>query len=45
MALIDNGSQAPAFSLPNQDGNAVSLGDHAGKYVLLWWYPKADTPG
>ncbi len=45
MALIEVGAQAPAFSLPNQDGNDVSLADHAGKYVLLWWYPKADTPG
>jgi peroxiredoxin len=45
MALIETGAQAPAFSLPNQDGSNVSLADHAGKYVLLWWYPKADTPG
>lgn len=45
MALLDSGSQAPAFSLPNQDGKSVSLDDFAGKYVLLWWYPKADTPG
>lgn len=39
------GSQAPAFSLPNQDGDAVKLDDFSGRYVLLWWYPKADTPG
>ena len=45
MALIGSGDQAPAFSLPNQDGNPVAGSDHAGKYVLLWWYPKADTPG
>ena len=45
MALIDVGSQAPAFSRPNQDGSTVSLDDFSGKYVLLWWYPKADTPG
>ncbi len=45
MALLDIGSQAPAFSLPNQDGKKVSLDDFAGKYVLLWWYTKADTPG
>ena len=45
MALLDTGSQAPAFSLPHQDGKTVSLDDFTGKYVLLWWYPKADTPG
>ena len=45
MALAQEGSQAPAFSLPNQDGATISLDDFAGKYVLLWWYPKADTPG
>ncbi len=45
MALIDAGQKAPAFSLPNQDGKSVGLDQFSGKYVLLWWYPKADTPG
>lgn len=45
VALIEVGAEAPAFSLANQDGTAVSLAQHAGKYVLVWWYPKADTPG
>ena len=45
MPVIGEGSEAPAFSMTNQDGAAVSLGDFAGKFVLLWWYPKADTPG
>ena len=45
MALIGVGARAPAFTLTNQDGKKVSLSDYAGKYVLLWWYPKADTPG
>lgn len=45
MALIGTGDQAPAFNLPNQDGSAVSLDQQSGMYVLLWWYPKADTPG
>ena len=45
MALIGVGSQAPAFSLPNQDGASVDLAQFAGKNLLLWWYPKADTPG
>lgn len=45
MAVIGAGTEAPAFAMTNQDGNPVSLSDFAGKYVLLWWYPKADTPG
>lgn len=45
MAVIDAGSAAPAFTLPNQSGESVSLDQFAGKYVLLWWYPRADTPG
>ena len=39
------GETAPPFSLPNQDGVPVSLADFRGHYLLLWWYPKADTPG
>ena len=45
MAVVSEGSRAPDFSLSNQDGKKVSLKDFAGKRVLLWWYPKADTPG
>jgi thioredoxin-dependent peroxiredoxin len=45
MALIDVGAAAPEFSLSNQDGTSVDLAQYAGKNVLLWWYPKADTPG
>ena len=45
MALIAAGAEAPDFSLPNQDGTAVKRSDFTGRYVLLWWYPKADTPG
>lgn len=45
MTLVQPGDSAPEFSIPNQDGVASGLGDHAGKFVLLWWYPKADTPG
>ncbi len=37
--------KAPAFSLLDQDGNKVSLKDFAGKTVVLFFYPKADTPG
>lgn len=45
MSLIQPGSAAPPFSLANQAGERVALADFAGKYVLLWWYPRADTPG
>jgi thioredoxin-dependent peroxiredoxin len=45
MPMIAEGAKAPAFTMTNQDGAAVSLDKFAGKYVLLWWYPKADTPG
>ena len=39
------GRKAPAFNLPDQDGNKVSLSDLAGEAVVLYFYPKADTPG
>ena len=45
MAVISEGSRAPAFTLVNQDGAGFDSKTLAGKYVLLWWYPKADTPG
>jgi thioredoxin-dependent peroxiredoxin len=43
--MIETGSTAPQFTLPDQDGNPVSLADYAGKTVVLYFYPKADTPG
>ena len=43
--MVQAGEAAPAFSLSNQDGRTVSLGDFAGRSVLIWWYPKADTRG
>ena len=45
MPLLTEGSPAPDFSVPNQDGTTKSLGQFAGKWLVLWWYPKADTPG
>ena len=45
MARIKQGSKAPAFELPDQDGKPVSSQDLAGKAYVLWFYPKADTPG
>ena len=43
--LIDQGSQAPDFELPDQDGNPVRLSGFRGQPVVLYFYPKADTPG
>ena len=43
--MLQAGSPAPRFSLPAHDGSTVSLSDFAGKRVVLWFYPKADTPG
>jgi peroxiredoxin Q/BCP len=45
MAVLDVGNEAPGFTMTSHAGAAVSLDDFTGKYVLLWWYPKADTPG
>ena len=45
MNTLTAGVPAPAFSLPDQDGNIVSLGDFKGKKVLFYFYPKAMTPG
>ena len=45
MALIDPGKKAPAFSLKDQDGKTHKLADYAGRPVVLYFYPKDDTPG
>jgi peroxiredoxin Q/BCP len=45
MAKLNAGDKAPAFSLTAQDGKKVSLSDFKGKKLLLYFYPKADTPG
>jgi thioredoxin-dependent peroxiredoxin len=42
---IQEGKAAPAFSLPDADGKMVSLKDFAGKDVIVYFYPKDDTPG
>ena len=42
---IEEGKAAPAFTLTDGDGNKVSLKDFAGKDVILYFYPKDDTPG
>jgi peroxiredoxin Q/BCP len=43
--MLEVGTKAPNFTLPNQDGNDVSLSDYSGKKVVLWFFPKANTPG
>jgi peroxiredoxin Q/BCP len=43
--VIKPGEQAPDFTLPDQDGNEVSLASLRGRAVVLYFYPKADTPG
>jgi len=43
--MIEPGDKAPDFTLPDQDGREVKLSDFAGQMVVLYFYPKADTPG
>ena len=43
--MLRPGTIAPPFSLPDQNGDIVTLADQATHWVLLWWYPKAATPG
>jgi len=42
--MIEQGSPAPDFELPNQDGQTVKLSDLRGQTVVVYFYPKADTP-
>jgi len=43
--MIEQGSQAPDFELPDQDGHAVKLSDYRGQPVVVYFYPKADRNG
>ena len=43
--MLKVGDAAPQFTHLDQNGNEVSLGDFAGKKVLVWFFPKASTPG
>lgn len=43
--MLEPGTKAPAFTLPDKDGTPVSLSDFLGKRVVLYFYPKDNTPG
>jgi peroxiredoxin Q/BCP len=43
--MLETGTQAPNFTLPDQDGTDITLSSLAGKTVVLYFYPRADTPG
>ena len=43
--MLEVGIKAPDFTLPDINENQVSLSDFAGKKVVLWFFPKASTPG
>ena len=43
--MLEVGQKAPEFSLPDKDGKTVSLSDFLGKKVVLYFYPKDNTPG
>jgi peroxiredoxin Q/BCP len=43
--MLEPGDQAPDFALPDHDGREVKLSDFKGAPVVVYFYPKADTPG
>ena len=43
--MLEVGTKAPEFTLPDKNGNSISLTDFAGKKVVLYFYPKDNTPG
>lgn len=43
--MLEVGTKAPAFTLPDKDGNPVSLSDFLGRKVVLYFYPRDNTPG
>jgi peroxiredoxin Q/BCP len=43
--MVTEGKKAPAFTLPDQEGKSVSLKDFKGKKLILYFYPKDNTPG
>jgi peroxiredoxin Q/BCP len=45
MAMIETGAAAPDFEVQDHTGKKVRLSSYRGRPVVLWFYPKADTPG
>ena len=45
MTTLKEGDKAPDFSVPDQDGNTIQLSNYKGKKLVLFFYPKASTPG
>ena len=45
LPMLDIGTKAPDFTLPDKDGNLITLSDYLGKKVILYFYPKDNTPG
>ncbi len=43
--MLESDIEAPAFALNDQHGNVLRSDSLRGKWVVLWWYPKASTPG
>lgn len=43
--MLQSGNRFPDFSLPNQDGKNTTLADFAGRWLVVYFYPKDDTPG
>ena len=43
--MLKEGAVAPDFEVQDHRGRTARLADYAGRHVLLWFYPKADTPG
>ena len=43
--MLEAGTKAPEFTLPDKDGNSVSLSDFTGRKVVLYFYPRDNTPG
>ena len=45
MALLHSGDKAPLFELQDQDNNIIKLSDYSGQKLIVYFFPKADTPG
>ena len=45
MNTLKQGDKVPSFSVNDQDGNKIALSDYAGKKLVVFFYPKASTPG